>query len=293
MSRSAPAGYVPPVFLYQHPTRLTAGHEQRVWMRVADFTFLFVTQLVEVAATLSDWFREYLSPPVDAPTLTTFVTRGEGSFPPLQPVASMDVSAEAMRMRCASGFEADVARAQASAELRLWPQPIPPNLDNYLRMVISVLALDRGGLLLHSASAVRDDAGYLFTGPSGAGKSTTAGFSYDRGYSILSDDQNLLLPVENAVVLHSVPCKGGLCPVPTSFGSAPVKRVLWLCKDTETRVESLPVAVGGALLASQAAFANVQPELMDRVLQNALDIAGRVRVDRLHFTKSADFWAVL
>ena len=50
----------------------------------------------------------------------------------------------------------------------------PTTLDSFLRVLLSALLLDSGGMLVHAASLRIGDGGLLFPGPSGRGKSTLA-----------------------------------------------------------------------------------------------------------------------
>ena len=70
--------------------------------------------------------------------------------------------------------------------------PIDRAVENILRVAIAWLAVSQGGLLMHSASIVKDGRGYLFFGQSGAGKSTLSERS-TRG-QVVSDDLTLILP---------------------------------------------------------------------------------------------------
>ena len=65
-------------------------------------------------------------------------------------------------------------------------------VENILRVAIAWLAVAHGGLLMHSASIVKDGRGYLFFGQSGAGKSTLSERS--RRGQVISDDLTLILP---------------------------------------------------------------------------------------------------
>jgi hypothetical protein len=159
--------------------------------------------------------------------------------------------------------------------------------------VTAVLILDRGGILLHSSAAIRGGEGFVFFGASEAGKSTTALLSHQRGYPVLSDDQNVLYLSEEGVVLHGVPFRGGQCPVPISPGIAPVRRLLALRQDVRDELESVPLPVGAALLCTQVPLVNWQPALMERVLANCEEVARRAPVEILHFRKDAAFWQIL
>lgn len=65
-------------------------------------------------------------------------------------------------------------------------------VENILRVTIAWLAVAQGGLLMHSASIVKDGRGYLFFGQSGAGKSTLS--EQSRRGQVISDDLTLILP---------------------------------------------------------------------------------------------------
>ena len=91
-----------------------------------------------------------------------------------------------------------VARDLSRAELRLPPgawregaceSPLKYPLDQILGWG---LLAKIGGVLLHSAVAVKDGVGYVFAGRSGAGKSTLAGFCHAAGWRILNDDRVLV-----------------------------------------------------------------------------------------------------
>jgi hypothetical protein len=71
-------------------------------------------------------------------------------------------------------------------------EPMTHAVENYVRCAVAWCAAERGGALVHGASAVRAGKGYLFFGESGAGKSTLSEVS--RRGAIVSDDLSLLLP---------------------------------------------------------------------------------------------------
>jgi hypothetical protein len=84
-------------------------------------------------------------------------------------------------------------------------------VESFLRIAYSFLALEQGGLLLHSAGIRRDrDAvgrGYIFPGRSGTGKSTIAGFATARE-EVLSDEMVLVRPESGGYCVYSTPFYG-------------------------------------------------------------------------------------
>jgi len=70
--------------------------------------------------------------------------------------------------------------------------PRDRSMENILRVATAWLAVARGGVLMHSASIVKDGRACLFFGQSGSGKSTIS--ALDRRGRVVSDDLTLILP---------------------------------------------------------------------------------------------------
>lgn len=86
--------------------------------------------------------------------------------------------------------------------------PYPNVLENFLRILTAYMALEKGGVLLHSAGLVFDDEAYIFVGRSNAGKTTLTRKAYAQGALVLSDDMNLVLPSAHGCHAYSVPFAG-------------------------------------------------------------------------------------
>ena len=83
-------------------------------------------------------------------------------------------------------------------------------IENYLRIYSSHLALQRGGVLLHSAGLVIDGEAYIFVGRSNAGKSTLTrkAFQSDTDIIVLSDDLNFIAQKDGQFFAYAVPFTG-------------------------------------------------------------------------------------
>jgi hypothetical protein len=66
-----------------------------------------------------------------------------------------------------------------------------------LKLLASLLVLDKGGLVLHSSAAFDHKDAYIFCGKSGSGKSTIA-FRLRPRYTVLGDEFNALIPAGGA-----------------------------------------------------------------------------------------------
>ena len=91
----------------------------------------------------------------------------------LSPFRDPAVDVEGRRWRIHRyDFEGSFDPAARRGNVRLVSRPT--TLDSFLRVLLSALLLESGGMLVHAASLRIGDGGLLFPGPSGRGKSTLA-----------------------------------------------------------------------------------------------------------------------
>lgn len=105
------------------------------------------------------------------------------------------------------------------------------------QVLLSPLAAERGGFLLHAAGMVIDGKGLLFIGHSEAGKSTTVTMLREMG-EILCDDRILVRPGPDGFSIHGTWSHGTVSEV--SPGSAPLLALMILEKSGENRIVPLP-----------------------------------------------------
>ena len=161
-------------------------------------------------------------------------------------------------------------------------------VESFLRVCFSMLAVQRGGLLLHAAGIVKDEQAYVFAGPSGTGKSTIAGLSADRG-RILSDEMIYVQGVERGGYIFGTPFHGTNSEQPFAPG-APLRVVLFPVKDTTTGVESLrPPDALRRLLAATFSF-DASTDGHQRLLDLAAALVQKTSMLQLRFRKDASLW---
>lgn len=139
--------------------------------------------------------------------------------------------------------------------------PRERSVENILRVATAWLAAARGGLLMHSASIVKDGAAWLFFGQSGSGKSTLSALS-TKG-QVLSDDLTLILPgPDGRPRAIGTPFRGTYTGGPPLQGAWPVKAAFRLRKARDSEgAEVLPLRRS---LATAMAIANL-PFLVDQL----------------------------
>ena len=166
----------------------------------------------------------------------------------------------------------------------------PPEraIENYVRAAVAWQAACRGGGLVHAASAVWKDRGYLFYGESGAGKSTLS--ECNRRARIVSDDLSLVLSGDDGPILIGSPFRGtyeggepvvGEFPVHAGFRliQAPIAAV-----HPVDRPRALSELIGN--LPFVADSYHKRPDLFDSVQRTFADVP----LAHLHFRKDDSYW---
>ena len=134
-----------------------------------------------------------------------------------------------------------------------------------------------GGLILHSAVAVRDGVGWVFSGRSGAGKSTLAEQCHRAGWKILNDDRVMVFKRGDQWRVAGTPWHGSGRFAEGEKGS--LGGVLFIEKSGRDRAVRMdPAAVRYSLLDVAAV-----PWFEDNWSQAALNVADR-------FAREASFF---
>ena len=147
-------------------------------------------------------------------------------------------------------------------------------------------------LLFHCAGVLSDGGAHLFTGEGGSGKSTVVALSPDE--LALNDDLVVLrrdgpgwraygTPFWNAEAIH----RDGQ----TSDG--PVTGIFRLVQDQRVFLQPVSAALATSELTANCPTVNIDPVELPTVIGRCRELAEAVTVQRLHFSKSPSFWALL
>lgn len=178
------------------------------------------------------------------------------------------------------------------AEVRVGGQKFHSNLEQFLKVMYAHLAFHDGGLLLHCAGVLVDAAAYLFTGEGGSGKSTVV--SLLPHAIALNDDLVVLRPRGSGWRAYGTP----FWNVQTTrrsgqTASGAVAGIYRLAQDQQVYLEPISVAVAISELIANCPTVNADPVELPALMGRCRGLAEAVKVQRLHFRKSADFWPLL
>jgi hypothetical protein len=169
--------------------------------------------------------------------------------------------------------------------------PNPYSLDSVLRIVHTLLLAGSGGMLVHASSVVRNGRAWLFAGVSGAGKTTISRLA-PPDVQLLTDEMSYVTREDGRYYAYGTPFAGDLAR-PGENVRAPLGGVFLLAQGPENRID--PVAPADAVrgvMANILFFAH-DPDLVNAVFADAIDLAARVPVRRLTFLPDARVWDLI
>jgi hypothetical protein len=228
---------------------------------------------VRLAREDADWFMT----PLDRPELVQVRLACDGD------------RLRFLSYRVAGWFDAHGGRGELLLARGGPYEPVERALENYIRAAVAWQASSRGGALVHAASAVWNERGYLFYGESGAGKSTLS--ACNRRGRVVSDDLSLLLPgADGGLDLVGSPFRGTYTGGPPVLGRFPLAAGFRLIQAPAAAVQPVARARGFAELVGNLPFVAelfpTRPDLFERV-QRAF--AG-VPLAHLLFRKDDSYW---
>jgi hypothetical protein len=171
---------------------------------------------------------------------------------------------------------------------RVRQNPNPYSLDSVLRIVHSLILAERGGFLLHAASAICDGRAYLFSGVSGAGKTTMTRLA-PSDITLLTDEISYLRPSADGYSAFGTPFAGELAR-PGENCSAPVSALFFLEQGPDNRVDELSSAEAVRRLMRNILFFAEDHALVEKLLATACDFVARIPMRRLTFYPDARVW---
>lgn len=186
-------------------------------------------------------------------------------------------------------------RARAEFDLprqcgRLQGPMTPHTFDSLLRILLTLLLLEKDGLLLHAATLERGGTALAFLGRSGAGKTTLARLAGSR--QVLTDEISLVRLVEGEPRAYGSPFWGEMAGAGRP-ADLPLRAFHVLVKDQRNFGERLGETEAVKALLLHTLFFASDPELSERLLHLATRWAACVPVYRFHFVPDPSAWEAL
>jgi len=217
----------------------------------------------------------------------------------LTPPSSNDPDADVCVTRSASRwrFERGDFRAEWDPSSRrgwIRQSANPYSIDAVLRIVHTLVLARQGGMLLHSASVIRNGRAFLFAGVSGAGKTTI---------SRLAPPDATLLTDEISYVRRNAGKQGGYVAFGTPFTgelaklgenvAAPVAALYLLKHGTQNRIDPVPPGEAARSLLANLLFFAEDEQLVQAAFHAAFEFVSQVPISRLTFVPDSRVWELI
>ena len=167
----------------------------------------------------------------------------------------------------------------------------PYAIDSVLRIVHSLVQARQGGFLLHGASAIRSQQAFLFSGVSGAGKTTISRLA-PADSILLTDEISYIRRERDAYWAFGTPFAGELARLGANT-SAPIKRLYFLAKGPENRIEPIETAQALRMLLRNILFFADDADLVKMVFRSACEFLSHVPAFRLTFYPDERVWDLI
>lgn len=293
----------------QFPARIAGSPcgDQSITFGLGGGSFLFNGLTEEQCRALSDWTAagNLMSPASPShPNIGTRVFSAEPSefidvdFGGGEYTYDRDYASNMVRL-CGWNFMA-LLQWRPELSVGIWVRPTDNLIrygifENILRVLVAYHLASTGGVLLHSAAVATEEGAHVFFGPSGAGKTTISRLASEAGFTVLSDDLNVLRVRGGGVVCQKVPFAGdfGLQPGGKHTAEYPVLGLHRLRKGNEHRLRVLSRAQGLAGLLAASPFVNSDPYRVSGLWANLENVVTLNEVSELTFRPDSGFLDML
>jgi hypothetical protein len=167
----------------------------------------------------------------------------------------------------------------------------PYSIDAVLRIVHTLTLAWQGGMLLHAASAVRNDKAFVFAGVSGAGKTTISRLA-PADVTLLTDEISYVRKANDGYIAFGTPFTGELAKLGENV-SAPLAAVYLLAQGLENRIEPVPPGEAVRSLLANVLFFAEEPELVRQAFHSACELVDHVPLSRLTFVPDSRVWEMI
>ena len=167
----------------------------------------------------------------------------------------------------------------------------PYAIDSVMRIVHSLMLAERGGFLVHSASAVRDGRAFLFSGVSGAGKTTISRLA-PPDVTLLTDEISYVRRAGECYEACGTPFAGDLGKAGENI-SAPIAGLYLLVQGRHNHASRIGGADAARRLLRNILFFADDAERVEWLFRSACEFVSRVPVYELTFQPDERVWDLI
>lgn len=167
----------------------------------------------------------------------------------------------------------------------------PYAIDSVMRIVHSLVLAERGGFLLHAASAIRGGRAFIFSGVSGAGKTTISRLA-PSDVTLLTDEISYVREVGDDYRAFGTPFAGELGR-PGENLAAPIAALYFLSKGVADVARPLASSSAARRLLRNILFFADDRALVEKLFLGACDFVSRVPSYELTFRPGAEVWDLI
>ena len=179
------------------------------------------------------------------------------------------------------------------------------SFDSFLRILYTILMLERDGFLIHACGVVKDNKGYLFAGLSGTGKTTIANLSSN--YIVLSDEIVIVQRANPGRLLRQAQRVGRACELYKIVGtpfcgelqkggenlSFPLAKLLLLKREKTFWAKRLKYPQAIAKFLSNVLFFSKDLNLNKRLFYLCSEVCQDVPGYEMSFKPDKSFWRIV
>ncbi len=163
------------------------------------------------------------------------------------------------------------------------------SLMAFIRLIVSVVIIDRGGLAIHSSCIFKNNKAHIFAGTSGSGKSTVVKLTDEP--LLYSDEVTLVRKDESGFFkIHHSPFRSEF-HTESLDATENIVGMFFLQQDTSVFLEPLTQSHALIKLLPNVFFPIVARNPFEpKIFQLCLDFLSQVRPVVMHFKKDNSFW---
>jgi len=167
----------------------------------------------------------------------------------------------------------------------------PYAIDSVMRIIHSLVLSERGGFLLHSASAVRKGRAFLFSGVSGAGKTTISRLAPPE-VTLLTDEISYVRRIGEGYEACGTPFAGDLGRSGKNI-SAPIAGLYLLVQGRHNHASPIGPADATRRLLRNILFFSDDAGRVEHLFLSACEFVSRVPVYELTFRPDERVWDII